>query len=109
MTENAHNGLADDSSATEMWAEIHRLRTLLKGPAGFDTWQDAATDERIKRVDAEKQLAALRAREAQPSEGAQRDAEDDLAGGWNCKEECNCKRPQDCIRLKSAALSRRLA
>ena len=46
---------------------------------------------------------------AAPSEGAQRDAKDDLAGGWNCKEECNCKRPQDCIRLKNAALSRRPA
>lgn len=45
-------------SEPELWAEIYRLRAALKGPAGFDTWQDAATDERIRRVRAERALAA---------------------------------------------------
>ena len=32
----------------------------MKGPKGFETWEDAAIDERLKRVEAEKQLADLR-------------------------------------------------
>lgn len=34
----------------ELWAEIHRLRAAVKGPDGYETWQDAATDEKLKRV-----------------------------------------------------------
>lgn len=57
--------LNDDSTAVDLWAEIWRLREAVKGPTGYATWQDAATDERIRRVKAE---AALKARE--PSEDA---------------------------------------
>jgi hypothetical protein len=39
-------------------AEIHRLREAVKGPDGYASWQDAATDERIRRVRAEAALAA---------------------------------------------------
>ena len=47
-----------DWSEPELWAEIYRLRAAVKGPDGFDSWQDAATDERIRRVRAERALAA---------------------------------------------------
>lgn len=43
----------------DLWAEIYRLREAVKGPDGFDTWQHAAVDERIKRIKAEKQLSKL--------------------------------------------------
>lgn len=41
-----------------LWAEIARLRAAVAGPKGFATWQDAATDERVRRVRAERALAA---------------------------------------------------
>ncbi len=47
----------DTNDADLLWAEIHHLRAALQGPAGFATWQDAATDERIRRI---KVGAALR-------------------------------------------------
>lgn len=53
--------LKDDAPAELLWAEIHRLRAAVQGPSGFDTWQDAATDERIQRVRAERTILALRA------------------------------------------------
>jgi len=37
----------------DLWAEIYRLRAAVKGPEGYDSWQDAATAERIRRVKAE--------------------------------------------------------
>jgi hypothetical protein len=40
------------------WAEYVRMQEALKGPKGYETWQDAATDERIRRVKAEKALNA---------------------------------------------------
>ena len=48
-----------------LWAEIARLRAAVAGPKGFATWQDAATDERVRRVRAEQEL---RATLAQPDE-----------------------------------------
>lgn len=47
----------DDPSL--LWAEIHHLRSAMQGPTGFVTWQDAAEHERILRVRAERQPAAL--------------------------------------------------
>ena len=55
-----------DWSEPELWAEIYRLRAAIKGPDGFDTWQDAATDERIRRVKAERALAAPSVVEPEP-------------------------------------------
>lgn len=46
----------DEDNAVTLWAEIHRLRAALKGPDGYETWQEAATAERIRRVKAEKAL-----------------------------------------------------
>ena len=44
----------------DLWAEIWRLRTAIKGPDGFDTWQEAAVHERILRVQAVITLNALK-------------------------------------------------
>lgn len=41
----------------EEWRELYRLREAVKGPPGYDTWQDAATAERARRVKAEQALA----------------------------------------------------
>lgn len=41
-----------------LWAEIHRLRAAVQGPDGFDTWQQAATAERVRRVKAEARPSA---------------------------------------------------
>lgn len=44
----------------ELCAEIFRLRAALKGPDGYTTWMDAAVDEKVKRIAAERKLQALR-------------------------------------------------
>lgn len=49
----------NEDDPIRLWAEIIGLRAALKGPEGFDTWQDAATDERIKRVNAQKIIKEL--------------------------------------------------
>lgn len=41
----------------DLWAEIHRLRAAVQGPAGFSSWQEAATAERLRRVKAEREIA----------------------------------------------------
>lgn len=56
----------DESDAVTLWAEIHRLRAAVKGPEGYDSWQDAATAERVRRVRAEAATAAL-AEQAAPT------------------------------------------
>lgn len=43
----------------DMWAEIYRLREAVKGPDGFDSWQDAAVAERIRRARAERVLKKI--------------------------------------------------
>lgn len=48
----------DETDPVILWAEIHKLREEIKGPDGYQTWKDAAVDERIKRVKAEKELKA---------------------------------------------------
>lgn len=50
-----------EQEAIELWARIHRLEAEAKGPDGFATWKDAATDERVRRVRAEQEAAGLRA------------------------------------------------
>lgn len=49
----------NESDPTLLWAEIHRLRWEMQGPPGFATWKDAAVDERIRRVKAEKSQPKL--------------------------------------------------
>lgn len=44
------DGLGPTSTDVDLWAEIHRLRAAVAGPAGFASWQDAATAERALRV-----------------------------------------------------------
>ncbi len=52
------------------WKEIWLLRSEIAGPAGYASWKDAAVDERIKRVAAERELQAATDR----AESAERDA-----------------------------------
>ena len=56
----APQGVAEVMEAPE-WAELYRLREAVKGPAGFETWQDAAVAELLKRKKAEHAFATLRA------------------------------------------------
>lgn len=49
----------DGSTEVDLWAEIHRLRSAMKGPDPFPTWYEAAVDERIRRVAAERKLKKL--------------------------------------------------
>lgn len=58
LSQPAPQGVAEVMEAPE-WAELYRLREAVKGPAGFATWQDAATDERVRRVKAEARVAEL--------------------------------------------------
>ncbi len=44
----------DETNPDLLWAEIHRLRAAAQGPDGYATWQEAATAERLRRVQAEK-------------------------------------------------------
>jgi hypothetical protein len=60
----------DESDPVTLWAEIHRLRAAVAGPDGFASWQDAATNERIRRVRAEARIAELEAQAAQPAQVA---------------------------------------
>jgi hypothetical protein len=45
----------DDCAAA--CALIYRLCHEIKGPDGYATWKDAATDERVRRIRAERALA----------------------------------------------------
>ncbi len=56
----------NESDPLTLWAEIARLQCAIQGPQGFASWQDAATDERIRRVKAEAELYALKAQQPQP-------------------------------------------
>jgi hypothetical protein len=51
-------GLLDpnESDVIRLWAEIEALRAAVAGPAGYASWQEAATAERVRRVKAEKAL-----------------------------------------------------
>lgn len=52
----------------EAYAELIRLRAAVKGPEGFATWQDAAVDERMQRIKAQRALAAQPAATQEPVE-----------------------------------------
>lgn len=47
----------NEEDATVLWAHIHKLRNEVRGPEGFATWKDAALDERLRRIAAEKKPA----------------------------------------------------
>jgi hypothetical protein len=46
----------NESDPLVLWAEIARLQAAVKGPDGYASWQDAATAERLRRVEAERRL-----------------------------------------------------
>lgn len=48
----------NEQDAVVLWAEIWRLRTALRGPDGYATWQDAAVAERARRIQAERSASA---------------------------------------------------
>ncbi|KWU26335.1 hypothetical protein AS149_25435 [Burkholderia cenocepacia] len=69
--ERLSDGVAQDGDVTDnavlLHAEIHRLRAKVQGPDGFDTWKDAALDERTRRIAAESKLAARKPSRASKS------------------------------------------
>jgi hypothetical protein len=46
----SNDQLGPTSTDVDLWAEIHRLRAGMAGPAGCASWKDAATAERVLRV-----------------------------------------------------------
>lgn len=50
----------NEEDPARLWAEIHKLREALKGPDGFDTWQDAAVAERLRCTALKGALQSLR-------------------------------------------------
>lgn len=42
-----------------LWKEIHKLRAEAKGPAGFETWHDAALHQIVRAVAAEVEIAKI--------------------------------------------------
>ena len=61
----------DEDDAVALWAEIHRLRAAVQGPDGYATWQEAATAERVRRVQAEEALAKFDAQAAEQAGGGE--------------------------------------
>jgi hypothetical protein len=59
LAEDAQPLFESEEDPARLWAEIHTLRSAIQGPDGFATWKDAAVDERVRRVRAEKQAAML--------------------------------------------------
>lgn len=51
---------SNEDNPVRLWAEIWKLRSETKGPDDYETWRDAAIDEKMKRVKAEQKLQALR-------------------------------------------------
>jgi len=49
----------NESNPAILWAEIHRLRAAIKGPDGYETWQDAAVAERLLRVQSTTSVPTL--------------------------------------------------
>jgi DNA-binding LytR/AlgR family response regulator len=47
--------------AALLWEHIHFLRSRMAGPEGYDSWKDAALDERLKRAALESRLEAAEA------------------------------------------------
>lgn len=52
----------NESNPVRLWAEIWKFRSEAKGPEGFDTWRDAAINEKIRRLKAERDLQTLKDR-----------------------------------------------
>jgi hypothetical protein len=52
-------GLGPNATEAELWAEIYRLRAAVAGPKGYESWQDAATGERMWRVRKSQQIETL--------------------------------------------------
>lgn len=46
-------------SELDLQTKVYELEAQLRGPQGFETWKDAATAERIRRINVEKELKTL--------------------------------------------------
>jgi hypothetical protein len=51
---------ANENDPTRLWAEIWKLRAEARGPDKYETWRDAAIEEKMKRLAAERCLEAFR-------------------------------------------------
>ena len=51
--------LDSEEDPARLWAEIHTLRAAAAGPPGYASWQEAATAERVLRVNAVAELRRL--------------------------------------------------
>lgn len=67
MTSMATELDPNESDAIVLWTEIARLRSAIRGPDGYASWQDAAVAERVRRVRAEAALSA----QAEPQAAAE--------------------------------------
>lgn len=74
MTSMATELDPNESDAIVLWTEIARLRSAIRGPDGYASWQDAAVAERVRRVRAEAALSA----QAEPQAAAELDSPEDL-------------------------------
>lgn len=54
-----------EADAIEAWRQVHSLKAETSGPDGFATWKDAATNERLNRVNADADRDMLRERVSQ--------------------------------------------
>lgn len=52
--------LDSEEDPARLWAEIHLLRAEMAGPAGHETWKDAAVAERALRAPAERDARRFR-------------------------------------------------
>lgn len=47
----------EEIAIPEIYAELYRLREEIKGPAGFETWKDAALEERKTRIELQRSIS----------------------------------------------------
>ena len=98
----------DEDDAVALWAEIHRLRAAVQGPDGYATWQEAATAERVRRVQAEKAPAKFDAQAAEQAAPVQQVGELDAFEAWFSQFRHGWKTERDVARdAWQAALSTR--
>ena len=62
--------LLEQQSPENNLAELHRLRAEVQGPDGFETWKQAALDERLRRVESERKLKDLEQQYQEQAQGA---------------------------------------
>lgn len=46
----------EEMAVPEIYAELYRLREEIKGPDGFETWKDAALEEKKTRIELQRNI-----------------------------------------------------